>query len=928
MGGNSPTKILILAANPDSYEKLRLDQEVRSIEESLKRSLHREKFEIKSRWAVRERDFYRHVLELQPQILHFCGHGEGEDGIVLEDETGESHLISTHALASYFRLFAKTGLQGVVLNACYSAVQAEAISQVVDYVIGMNQEITDEAALNFAVAFYDGLGVGIDVQDAFDLGCTGLIDLGEAEIPILRQKQPESTVKLEINQKAAAEVIPPCPYQGLLDFKEEDQYFFFGRETFSQKLLTAVASHALVGVIGASGSGKSSVVFAGLIPQLRRQQGWEIAHFRPGEKPFHNLASTLVPLLETGMGKVDQLLQIKKLADALEAQDLGLGDVINSIVKENKNNKNTRFLLIVDQFEELYTLCQNPNQRQAFLEQLLSATNQDNFQVVLTLRADFLGYALTYRPFADALNSGNVMLAPMDEEELHSVITEPAKLLGVTLEPGLTERILADVGNEPGNLPLVEFALYRLWKEQKNKQLTHRGYEKIGGVKQALAHHADKVYEELSPQEQTMAQHIFLQLVRLGEDTQDTRRVVSQKDLFSKNHCDKEIITVVQKLVKARLIVTRSPLNPVTEGGSRRREDQAVIDVSHEALIRHWQQLRTWLDASRESLLFQRKIETAAREWKRQGKNPDYLWQGKRLREAREFVKKQGERFPLSEEAGFFVERSGKKLRRDWVRLIVFLLILPLIGTYFSYREFRLNNYAKLVRACAGEEFCQGRIHALEELVKGKRTLKSINLANANLESATLTDANLESANLYSANLYSANLYSANLYSANLYSANLYSATLIDANLNGAYLYNATLIDAKLENANLYSAHLESANLENANLYSANFKDANLKGAYLISANLYSANLYSAYFESATLIDANLYSATLIDAKNLTSQQIKSACNWEKAFYKGNFDEEQRRWIIDEKANEEYIKKLEADKASDPEKPVDCSRWE
>ena len=903
MGVNSPTKILILAANPDSYEKLRLDQEVRSIEESLKRSLHRDKFEITSRWAVRERDFYRHVLELQPQILHFCGHGEGEDGIVLEDETGESHLISTDALASYFRLFAKIGLQGVVLNACYSAVQAEAISQVVDYVIGMNQEITDEAAQNFAVAFYDGLGVGIEVQDAFDLGCTGLIDLGEAEIPILRHKQPESTAKPEINPEAVAEVIPPCPYQGLLDFKEEDQYFFFGRETFTQRLLTAVASHSLVGVIGASGSGKSSVVFAGLIPQLRRQQCWEIAHFRPGEKPFHNLASILVPLLETAMGKVDQLLQIKKLADALEAQDLALGDVINSIVKENKNNKNTRFLLIVDQFEELYTLCQNIPQRQVFLEQLLAATNQDNFQLVLTLRADFLGYALTYRPFADALNSGNVMLAPMDEEELRSVITQPAELLGVTLEPGLTERILADVGNEPGNLPLVEFALYRLWKEQENKQLTHGGYEKIGGVKQALAHHAQKVYEDLSSQEQTIAQHIFLQLVQLGEGTEDTRRVVSQKDLFSNNYCDEEIITVVQKLVKARLIVTKSPLTLLAKGGSRRRGDQAVVDVSHEALIRHWQQLRTWLDESRENLLFQRKIETAAREWKRQGKNPDYLWQGKRLREAREFIKQQGEMFSLSEEAGIFVERGGNKQREDRVRLIGFALILPLMGTYFGFQEWQLLSYERTIRNCSGKEFCTGRINALEKLVKARRSLTSTNLSNANLNGA----------NLNGANLYGANLNGANLIGAQLNDANLIVAQLNDANLNGAQLNDANFKSALLNGAQLNDAQLNGANLQSANLQSANLNGANLKSTLLIDAYLNGANL-----ESALLIGAQL----------LTSQQIKSACNWEKAFYKGEYDREQNQWIIDKEANQKYIKKLKADKALDPKNPVNCSRWE
>ena len=830
-------------------------------------------------------------------------------------------------------------------------MQAEAISQVVDYVIGMNQEITDEAALNFAVAFYDGLGVGIQVQDAFELGCTGLIDLGEAEIPILRHKQPELTAKQEINQEAA-EVIPPCPYQGLLDFKEEDQYFFFGRETFTQQLLTAVASHSLVGVIGASGSGKSSVVFAGLIPQLRRQQCWEIAHFRPGEKPFHNLASILVPLLETGMGKVDQLLQIKKLADALETQDLGLGDVINSIVKENKNQQNTRFLLIVDQFEELYTLCQDIPQRQAFLEQLLSATSQENFQVVLTLRADFLGYALAYRPFADALNSGNVMLAPMNQEELRSVITEPAKLLGVTLEPGLTERILADVGNEPGNLPLVEFALYRLWKEQENKQLTHRGYEKIGGVKQALAHHAQKVYEELSSQEQTIAQHIFLQLVQLGEGTEDTRRVVSQEDLFNSNYCDEEIVTVVQKLVKARLIVTRSPLTPLSKAGSRRQGDKAVVDVCHEALIRHWQQLRTWLDASRESLLFQRKIETAAREWKRQGKNPDYLWQGKRLREARDFVKKEGERFPLSEEAKFFVERSSNKQRRDRVRAIGIFPILTLVAAYFSFQEWQLLSYEQVVRKCSGKEFCAGRIHALEELVKARRSLKSTNLSNANLIFANLNGANLIFANLNGANLNGANLNGANLNGASLNDANLRSASLNDANLRSASLRSASLRSANLNGANLNganlngaslrSANLNGANLNFTNLNSANLIFANLRSAYLIGANLNGANLRSANLNSANLnftnlnsanlIFANLRSAylsdaSLIDAKNLTSKQIKLACNWEGAYYEGKFDREQWKWVVDKAASQKYIEELEADKALDPKYTFDCSQW-
>lgn len=182
-----PQKILILAANPKNTSPLRLDEELREIDEGLRRAKKRDLFQLEQKLAVRERDFYRAILDTQPQIIHFCGHGEGEDGILLEDETGKSALINADALASMFKLFATKGVECVVLNACYSEVQAEAISQHINYVIGMNSAIGDKAAIKFAVTFYDALGAGEGVEFAFDLGCSQLVGLKERQTPVLKK---------------------------------------------------------------------------------------------------------------------------------------------------------------------------------------------------------------------------------------------------------------------------------------------------------------------------------------------------------------------------------------------------------------------------------------------------------------------------------------------------------------------------------------------------------------------------------------------------------------------------------------------------------------------------------------------------------------------------------------------------------------------
>ena len=205
------TKILILAANPKGTDELRLNEEVREIDEGLLRSRHRDKFDLESKWAVREQDFYRHLLSAQPQIVHFSGHGGGERGLVLEDVTGKAQLLQTEQLAALFKLFVSKGLRCVVLNACYSEEQAKAIGQHVDYVIGMNKAIGDKAAIAFAVTFYDALGAGEAVEFAFELARTRLMGMKVNETPVLMVKATPSTADgatLEVVQQPSKNTNP------------------------------------------------------------------------------------------------------------------------------------------------------------------------------------------------------------------------------------------------------------------------------------------------------------------------------------------------------------------------------------------------------------------------------------------------------------------------------------------------------------------------------------------------------------------------------------------------------------------------------------------------------------------------------------------------------------------------------------------------
>ena len=306
------------------------------------------------------------------------------------------------------------------------------------------------------------------------------------------------------------------------------------------------------------------------------------------------------------------------------------------------------------------------------------------------------------------------------------------------------------------------------------------------------------------------------------------------------------------------------------------------------------------------------------------------------------------ESFSLSKEAVFFVDRSINNQRKNRVRDISFLIALPLFATpWVSYQiisKVEIREAWETIHVIEGKEYNPIRNQALERLSQlGAQLslaseigrLEGVYFGNISLNGSKLQSANLVNANLKSANLRKANLTEADLSGVNLINANLKSASLINTNLSDANLSGVNFIGVKLSNADLTSASLNLANLTSANLSDADLINANLSNANLTNANLSDADLINANLSNTNLTNANLSNAKLSDVINLTSKQIKSACNWENALYKGNYEEIQDLqvdglydWKLDEVANQKYIEKLKADKASEPEKPVDCSRWE
>jgi hypothetical protein len=375
-----------------------------------------------------------------------------------------------------------------------------------------------------------------------------------------------------------------CPYRGLRPFREEDAAFFFGRDAFVARVAGSVQRKPVTAVAGASGSGKSSAVFAGLLPHLRADavQDWTVVTMRPGREPFHALAANIDSRSRPLTREEDRLSQTRALGDAMQSASTPIHTALGSLVADNQ-----RVLVFVDQWEELYTICDNTEVRTAFIDALLDAAG-DRVSVLFTVRGDYFDEVLEHRRLADQLQDGLVNIGPMTADELRSCIEGPAHKVGLSFEEGLVDTILADVAGEAGGLPLLEFVLTELWERRRGTWLVTQAYAAIGGLRGAIADRAEDVLASFGPDslERDLVKRVMLELVSVGAGG-ETRRRATRAEI------GEDAWRVVPALADARLLVTS--------------HDDATGDetaeVAHEALIRHWDRLRAWLDEDREFLL-------------------------------------------------------------------------------------------------------------------------------------------------------------------------------------------------------------------------------------------------------------------------------------------------------------------------------------
>lgn len=405
------------------------------------------------------------------------------------------------------------------------------------------------------------------------------------------------------------------PFKGLRAFGETDALDFAGRETLIAELIDHVASHRLTAVVGPSGSGKSSLVRAGLVPAARRGElgiGGDlmVTEMFPGTFPFEELeAAVLRVSVDREEGMLGDLLH----------DDRGLLRVIKRILPDD----DSELLLVIDQFEELFSLTTDESTRRLFLASIATAIRDERSRVriVVTLRADYFDRPLAVTDFGPLLSKGIVPVAMPSREELAQAIARPGATAGLEFEAGLIDRIVGDVTDQPGALPLMQYALTELVDGCKNGFLTSTEYQRTGGVTGALAHRAEEIYEGLPAPTREVAREVFLRLVAVDEDSDDTRRRVRRSELDTLGLSPGALDQVVDKFGSFRLL--SFDRDPLTRG--------PTIEVAHEALIREWPRFSNWIDERREDLLLERRLDAATSEWIANDRDPSYLVTAGRL---------------------------------------------------------------------------------------------------------------------------------------------------------------------------------------------------------------------------------------------------------------------------------------------------------
>ena len=445
--------------------------------------------------------------------------------------------------------------------------------------------------------------------------------------------------------------IEKCPYKGLAAFEWQDSDCFFGRERLVGELAARTVQVGLLGVVGASGSGKSSVIGAGLLPSLGAgllpgSVNWKQVAIRPGEHPMNALRAGLS----------------SRAKDPIEA-------AVGALPPEG------RLVLVVDQFEETFTLCEDEAERSDFVAALTGAAKQwpENVAVILAIRGDYYGHCAPYPDLVEAL-ANHVLVGPLTHEELKRAIELPARRTGLRVESALADALVKEVSDEPGGLPLLSTALVELWQMREDGWIRSEAYERTGGVRGAVSRLAETAYEQLSPAEQEACRRALLRLVAFGEGEAVTRRRV-ELDEFDLAR-DPDAAAVLTRFTEDRLLT--------------RTED--TVEVAHEALLREWPRLRAWLEEDVQGHQLRQHLTQAARQWEETGHDASEVYRGARLSAALDWAATRGpdlneierdflsESRQASEREADRQRRTNRRLRGLLVGTAVFLVVALVAG--------------------------------------------------------------------------------------------------------------------------------------------------------------------------------------------------------------------------------------------------------
>lgn len=485
----------------------------------------------------------------------------------------------------------------------------------------------------------------------------------------------------------------PNPYMGLEPFDEADTALFYGRERLVERLLTRLGGpdpiNRFLAVVGPSGSGKSSVVHAGLIPALRvggipGSDTWFVATMTPGSHPFESLEGALSSVAVS---------MPPTLLEQLVAKPSGLRRSVQGLLPDEVSP----LVLVVDQFEELYTMT-GDQERQAFTEALVdSITNpQSRVRIVITLRADFYDHPLATVGFGELLRDHTELVTPMTHIELERAITRPAESAGVVVEPALLAALTADATSQPGVLPMLQYTLTELFDSRRGATMTASAYERMGGLTGALVTRAESLFGALGREARAAAKQVFLRLVSINESGGNTRRRVLLSELKGIEVTDGDLDDMLRAFGRHRLLsFDRDPASRAP-----------TVEIAHESLISAWQRLESWIDEARADLRARARLTAATAEWIDEGENPDFLLAGASLAryqswvrespvrltsEERAFLEAAVERGRQREEAAELERLQGSRLRRRTRALVglgvasVFVIALALLA--FGQRE-------------------------------------------------------------------------------------------------------------------------------------------------------------------------------------------------------------------------------------------------